>query len=303
VKHWLEKMGEKAEANPQPRGYLDTWAVVMLGVELKSDDHAAYVYEVSRKWLISAVARALTPGCKADSVLILEGNQGLGKSSALRILAGDDWFGDALPPMSSKDASDYIRGKWIIEMAELSNINKAEVEVVKAFVSRAEERFRPAYGRNEVTYPRACVFAGSTNKSDYLRDETGNRRFWPLRCGAIDLDGLKEHRDALWAAAYHAHQANEEWWLSGKAEAVAREEQDKRLSEDLWTDEIRKYCEGRSDISIKEVLEVLMQTVDRVGRQEQNRVTAALASLGFEKDGRFNSGDQKGRTKYSRKGA
>ena len=301
VKMYLEDVAGKYPSDDEGSSLLDIWAVEYLGVRPNGDEHALYVVDVSRKWLISAVARALSPGCKADSVLILEGSQGLGKSTALRILAGDDWFGDALPPMASKDASDYIRGKWIIEMAELSNINKAEVEVVKAFVSRAEERFRPAYGRNEVTYPRACVFAGSTNKSDYLRDETGNRRFWPLRCGAIDLDGLTEHRDKIWAAAYHAYQAKEEWWLTGDAEAIARSEQDKRLSEDVWADEIRKYCDGRTEVSVKEILADAMHiTVDKVGRQEQNRATAALASLGFEKDGRFTSGDQKGRTRYSR---
>lgn len=301
VKMYLEDVAENHPSDGKGRNLLDSWAVEYLGVKLSGGEQALYVAEVSRKWLISAVARALSPGCKADSVLILEGSQGLGKSTALRILAGDDWFGDALPPMATKDASDYIRGKWIIEMAELSNINKAEVEVVKAFVSRTEERFRPAYGRNEVTYPRACVFAGSTNKSDYLRDETGNRRFWPLRCGDIDLDGLTEHRDKIWAAAYHAYQAKEEWWLSGDAEAVARSEQDKRLSEDVWADEIRKYCDGRIEVSVKEILADAMHiTVDKVGRQEQNRATAALASLGFEKDGRFTSGDQKGRTRYSR---
>jgi hypothetical protein len=301
VKMYLEDVAEKYPSDSEANKLLGIWAIRYLGVDPKGDDQLLYVCDVSRKWLVSAVARAISPGCKADSVLILEGSQGLGKSSALRILAGDDWFGDALPPMATKDASDYIRGKWIIEMAELSNINKAEVEVVKAFVSRAEERFRPAYGRNEVTYPRACVFAGSTNKSDYLRDETGNRRFWPLRCGAIDLDGLGEARDKLWAAAYHAYQAKEEWWLSGYAEAIARREQDKRLSEDVWADEIRKYCDGRIEVSVKEILADAMHiTVDKVGRQEQNRATAALASLGFEKDGRFTSGDQKGRAKYSR---
>jgi len=128
-------------------GRIDEWLMTFCNVQPASDAEAAYVREVGAKWLISAVARVMRPGCKADGVLILEGAQGARKSTTLRNLAGEDWFGDSLPPMTSKDASDYLRGKWIIEMAELSNINKAEVEVVKAFISRESERFRPAYAR------------------------------------------------------------------------------------------------------------------------------------------------------------
>lgn len=117
-----------------------------LGVNPKDEDEKAYVQAVSRLSLIQGVARALNPGCKADSVPILEGGQGIGKSTAIRELHGADWFGDALPPMSSKDASDYVRGKWGIEFAELAFQQKAEVEAQKAFISRREERFRPAYG-------------------------------------------------------------------------------------------------------------------------------------------------------------
>ena len=150
-----------------------------LGVIPRDDKEKAYVCAVSRLSFIQAVARALNPGCKADSVPILEGGQGIGKSTAIRVLHGSDWFGDALPPMASKDASDYLRGKWGIELAELA-FQQAEVEAQKAFISRREERFRPAYGREEVCYPRRCVFWSTTNRNDYIKDDTGNRRFLPI---------------------------------------------------------------------------------------------------------------------------
>ena len=301
VKHWLEEMGEKAEANPQSRGYLDTWAVVMLGVELKSDEHAEYVYEVSRKWLISAVARALDAGCKADAVLILEGSQGAGKSTALRMLAGEEWFGDALPQMGTKDASDYLRGKWIVELAELSNINKAEVEIVKAFISRTEERFRPAYGRSEICYPRQCVFAGTTNKADYLRDETGNRRFWPIKCGKIDADMIKSQREMLWGEAVRAYKSGEKWWLSEHVEEYARAEQGKRLSVDEWTSIVHNYCSGKDAVAISQIATEALQIESKdINRQNQNRISTILSAIGFSRDGKFSTGEMRNKARFVR---
>ncbi len=132
------------------KSQLSTWMEIYLGVKPRSPSEKQYVRAVSRLSLIQAVARALTPGCKADSVPILEGGQGVGKSTALRILHSPDWFGDALPPMGTKDASDYLRGKWGIELAELAFQRKADIEAQKAFISKNEERFRPAYGREEI---------------------------------------------------------------------------------------------------------------------------------------------------------
>lgn len=301
VRHYLEDLGRKAEENPEDDDYLDQWAIRMLGVEPQSDEHRLYVYEVSRKWIISAVARALDAGCKADGVLIMEGSQGAGKSTALRVLAGDEWFGDALPQMGTKDASDYLRGKWIVELAELSNINKAEVEIVKAFVSRTEERFRPAYGRSEICYPRHCVFAGTTNKSDYLRDETGNRRFWPIKCGTIDIALIRKEREKLLGEAVRAYLNGEEWWLSGEAEAYARTEQDKRLAVDEWTGEIENYCQARLEVAITEVAkEVFDISAKEVNRQTQNRISSILSSIGFVRSGKFTTGELRNKAKFVR---
>lgn len=297
---WLTGLADKY---PNPNmDLLNSWAIAALGAKYESDEQERYVKAVSRKWIISAVARALRPGCKADGVLIMEGMQGTGKSTALSVLAGEDWFGDALPPMGSKDAADYVRGKWIIELAELSNINKAEVEIVKAYISRTEERFRPAYGRSEITYPRHCVFAGTTNKSDYLRDETGNRRFWPINCGKVDIEKLKAIREELFAAAVVALNNGEKWWLTEDEDAIARSEQGQRLSEDIWVDAIRSWMSEsrRTEVTIQMVAsDALLLDRSKVGRQEQNRITAALSTIGFEKEAQRRShGEHRFKTVY-----
>jgi predicted P-loop ATPase len=145
---------------------------------------------------------------------VLEGKQGAGKSSILRALAGDEWFHDGLSDMHGKDASAALRGKWIIELPELSAMRRSDTEAVKAFLSRTEERYRPAYGRTEVIKPRRCVFAGTTNRNDYLTDDTGERRFWPVTVGAVKLDELTQDREQIWAEAVDLYRNGARWWLA-----------------------------------------------------------------------------------------
>jgi predicted P-loop ATPase len=151
VRHFLEALRWDGTSR------VDNWLATYCGAP-----PSRLTSKVGRAWLVSAVARALIPGCKADCALVLEGKQGAGKSSALKALAGRDWFHDGLSDLHSKDASAGLRGKWIIELPELSAMRRSDVEAVKAFLSRTEERYRPAYGRAEVIEPRRCVFAGTT---------------------------------------------------------------------------------------------------------------------------------------------
>src|SRR5262249_52673601 len=153
-------------------------------------DSSDYARAVGARRLISAVARIYEPGCQADHVLILEGPQGQGKSTALRTI-GEPFYSDDIAELGTKDASLGTAGVWIVELPELYAMARAEVSKVKSFFSRRTDRFRPPYGRRMVEAHRQCVFAGSVNNDVYLKDETGGRRFWPLQCGRIDLDSLR----------------------------------------------------------------------------------------------------------------
>jgi predicted P-loop ATPase len=216
---------------------LDTWAVAYLGAE-DTPLHRS----IAALWMVSAVARIMQPGCKADHMLILEGPQGIRKSTALKVLASEPWFTDELAELGSKDAAQQMRGIWIIEMAELDAIGHADVSRIKAFLSRTTDRYRPPYERYVVTVPRQCVFAGTVNPDTYLRDETGNRRFWPLRCGDIDLDGLRRDRDQLWAEAVTRYRAGAPWWIEDRAlVAEASAAQEARYQGDAWDARIERW--------------------------------------------------------------
>ena len=144
------------------------------------------------------------------------------------------WFSDELADLGTKDAAQDLRGKWIVELGELSALNRGAVERVKAFMSRRVDHYRPSYGTRSQDFPRQCVFIGSTNADAYLGDETGGRRFWPVKVGAIDLDALKRDRDQLWAEAVAAYRADEKWWLDKETEKAAAVEQGDRRIVDPW---------------------------------------------------------------------
>ena len=303
VRHYLEALPSLSVEEASE--YLETVLITHFGLKVWGEHPETLIYSkiVFRKWLISAVARALQPGCKADHVLILEGAQGAGKSTAIRKLCGDMYFGDTLPRLDTKDANDYVRGKWIIELAELSSVSKTEVEHVKAFITRTEEKFRPAFGRAEITYQRRCVFIGTTNRSDYLRDETGNRRFWPIKLEAVDVAAIERDRDLIWSAAKALFDAGEPWWLSDDEAELAYGQQQQRTAHDPLFEEIANWlqCHAIERTSIMEVyLSVLckdQETPDPVMPHAlAHRIRGALLDAGYASTGKkFTSGENKGR--------
>lgn len=182
---------------------------------------------IGQRWMISAVARIMQPGCKADHVLLLEGPQGIGKSTALQILASPPWFTDHLSDLGSKDSRIELSGRWIIELGEFAS-RRSELER-KAFLTACADNYRAPYERRSQWVPRATVFAASTNDRIPLTDETGGRRYWPVTCGRIDLEALKRDRDALWSEAYALYQAGTPWWDDFEAfrEALAVEQENR----------------------------------------------------------------------------
>ena len=221
---------------------LDAWLTTYCHVE-----DTAYSRAVGRITLIAAVARAFQPGCKMDTVTILEGLQGWNKSTVWRVLASDAWFTDALPDLHTKDAAQALRGKWFVEFAELDNFKRAEIETIKRFISATQDHYRPAYGRRVVTFPRSNVFVGTTNKWAYFLDETGNRRYLPVRVQApCDLEALHRDRDQLWAEATHAYTNGTRWYIDDPdLLRQATVEQAERIEEDPWGEPVRQHLDTR----------------------------------------------------------
>jgi predicted P-loop ATPase len=177
-----------------------------------------------------------------------------------------------------------LAGAWIIELAELDSISRAEVSRIKAFMSRTTDRFRPPYGRRVVEQPRQCVFAGTANDNEYLRDETGGRRWWPIGCSSIDIDGLAAARDQLWAEARDRYAAAEPWWLeTDELNCCAAEEQDARYRADPWRPRIREFIGDKASVSVPEVLSGLGLAIKDQTQIHANRVAACLKSLGWRR--------------------
>ncbi|SNT21657.1 VapE domain-containing protein [Tropicimonas sediminicola] len=258
--------------------------------------------EAGARWMISAVARAFHPGVKVDHMLVLEGDQGAGKSSGIRALAGgDDWFGDNLPDMGRKDAQEYVAGKWIIEVAELVAARR-DIDAVKAFITRQTDEFRWSYDREVDRRPRQCVFIGTTNDDHYLRDETGNRRFWPVRIDRMDVERIKQDRSQLWAEAVALYRKGTKWWLPPEVETLAKEAQAARLDTDPWQEDVAAYIADKDAVTPREVLVWgLSKDAANCTRQDSNRVVGILQTLGFERDARLTAGDLKGHWNYRRR--
>lgn len=192
-------------------------------------DDTLYTRAVTRKALIGAVARIMEPGCKHDHVLVLIGPQGCRKSTTLKKL-GKHWFSDSLYTVSGKDAYEQLQGYWIIEMGEMAATKKADLELIKQFVSKQTDSYRSAYARRTQEHPRQCAFFGTTNDDEFLRDATGGRRFWPVMVtdvGREKGDTLTDETvDQIWAEIVVRYNAGEQWYLSGDIELQAREVQD-----------------------------------------------------------------------------
>ncbi len=189
-----------------------------------------HIRRISARWFTAAIARALDPGCKMDNVLILEGRQGIKKSTFFDVLGGP-FFKDASLNLKDKDALMMATASWVIELAELASFKSANTEDLRKFITTRIDSYRPPYAADLGDYPRRCVLVGTTNERNYLRDAKGNRRFWPIKVTKIDIDALKRDRDQLWAEAVVRYQAGEDWWLDEDEEAIAATHADKRSIE------------------------------------------------------------------------
>jgi predicted P-loop ATPase len=246
------------------REYLDalTWdqeprLQIWLLEYLSAQGDTPYLAAIGRKFLISAVARIMAPGCQVDHVLALEAPQGAGKTSAVRALAmRPEWAAGDLPEIHGKDARLQLAGRWIIEIAELKAVRTSEIEAQKSFITQTHDTFRPPYGRRTAQFPRQSVFIATTNESEYLRDRTGNRRWWPVRCGAIDVAALTRDRDHLWAEAVHEFRAGTAWHLTAAETALAMAEQHERVHVTELEQDVATYLDTVTgdSVTVREVL-------------------------------------------------
>jgi len=272
---------------------LDTWLTKYAGV-----DDNVYTRAVGRKTLCGAVARVFNPGIKFDTMLVLEGEQGIGKSTLVNIL-GDDWYGDVSITDNDKDTIDAMRGNWIIEVSEMVCSRKVETDKLKSFLSKTSDRVRLAYRRNAEDYPRQSIFIGTINPeegSGYLKDTTGNRRFWPVTCRKVDIEGLRSVRDQLLAEATDKYFRGEKLYLEDDIARIAHEETELRRQKDAWIDPIYNWLlrpdietqERRTVVTGREVLEECIGIpISRITNRELNRIAQIMVKeLGWEK-GKF----------------
>ena len=279
---WLSSLRWDGE----PR--LDTWLIVYCGVQ-----DSVFAQEAGRCWLLGAVARAFCPGTQFDHCIVLEGTQGIGKSSLLKTLS-NGWFQE-LEDFSGKDSAEVLMGTWIVEISELSALKKSDMESVKRFLTTTVDRYRPPYGRHVVDRPRTCVFAGTTNQNEYLQDPSGNRRFWPIHCGEIKRDAFKRDRDQLLAEAVIRYHQGESFLMTSEAQQVARQQQEFRCQTDSWIDRIADFVATRQLVSMEEILTEALQIREpgQWKRSDEMRVGAIMQKLGWVK-GRLQQGGKRG---------
>ncbi len=264
--------------------------------------------EMVRRWMIGAAARALWPGVKLDTALMLVGAQGIGKSTFFSIL-GSTWHSDTFVDITNKDSFVQIHSAWIYELSELENVVTGRAESrLKAWLTSTHDSFRAPYQRTAERRARAVVICGTTNRARFLTDDTGSRRFWIVPVGQmIPRDLLTEMRDQLWAEAVCAAESREPWWLSEETERQREAANDAHVEEDAWSEAAEKYLEGRHETSVSDLLEHGLDVkTSYQGRSEQMRAARILRSAGWERVRDSISDRESGwarRWKYVRRGS
>lgn len=257
----------------------------------------AYIASVSKNFWLSMVARIYEPGCKMDNTVVLEGGQGVGKSSAVAAIGGQ-WYMEQKEDVDDKDFYQVIQGRWVIEISEMHSFNRAAMSGVKRTISSMTDRYRASYDRRAADHPRQCVFICTTNHYDWNKDETGARRFWPVRCaGDVDVHEVRRRRNDLFAEAVAVYKAAgvceaclghpsrrceaHDWWTMPFEETL--NEQRNRFDADPWLESITEFVSLRTEVRVMEVLtERLKIEEGKVGRADQMRVASCLRILGWE---------------------
>ena len=246
-----------------------------------------WIRVVTRKFLIAAMARAMDPGCQVDNVLVLQGAQGGGKTSFVRVL-GAGFHVETSLDLHNKDAVMTASGNWLVELGELASLKKSDVESVRNFITRREDQIRLPYGRAIKTMPRRCVFIGTTNSRQPLTDPEGNRRFWVVSVGTVDTAGLETVKEQIWAEALHAYRSGEKWWLDQKEAKRAAQEAKVYEAEDITETEILAWLSEQKAwpafLTASEVAsKVLHRMAGQMTSQEIAAINRTMANMGWER--------------------
>ncbi len=280
VRSWLASLPRWDGIARLPRFFVDACGAPL----------TPYTEAVGRAFFVAAVARVMKPGCKVDTMLTLEGKQGVGKSKLLLELFSTQWHIEISYAPGSLDFFQSLRGCWLAEFGELSQFDKADTNKIKQVLTQVQDTYRASYGHHAGTYPRQVVFAGSTNKKEWGFDETGMRRFLPITCTEINVQFVTDNRDQLWAEALHRFQAGETWWDIPDAE----KEQDARFDYDAWEEKVHEWIERRTTgvfpltFSINDVYEGAIHNdscrgIPPITRGDQVRLGRVLTRLGWQR--------------------
>jgi predicted P-loop ATPase len=264
---WMESLSW----DKQPR--IDRFFVDALGVK-----ESNYSISASKNFWLSMPARIFRPGCQFDNMVVFEGKQGAGKTSAMRLIGGP-WHCEAQENVTSKDFFMILHGKLLVEIAELSSFPRSEILRIKQVISCLSDRYRSPYERSTADHPRMSIFVATTNENKYLHDVTGGRRFWPVECGNIDLGYIKEFREQLFAEAVFRFKKNEPWHIMPIEETM--EQQESRRQNDVWEDLIGDYCRFKDSVTVNEVSASLGIEKAKLDMTIQRRIGTILIQLGF----------------------
>lgn len=272
---WLNSL----EWDGHPR--LDDWLGDTLGVE-----RSPYTVAVANNWPISMVARAFRPGVQADHMPVLEGKMGRGKSSFLAILGGE-WYDAITTAIGDKDFLQSLQGTWLVEIPDMAGFGRREHGLIISTISIRKDRYRASYGRYVEDHQRGCILSATSENDEYLQDARGRRRFWPLRCTAIDLDALHAMRESIFAEAVAKYKAGSAWY---EMPDTTEDEQDARVEQDMWTDDVLNYAQSMWDqaggkstqitstLLLSSALEIRLRDQSQ---KEKNRIAAILRGNGW----------------------
>jgi len=269
-------------------------------VRLGEAPDTLYARTVTKNFFLGAVSRILHPGSQVDSVLVLEGKQGVGKSSFFRIIASEPWYMETMINIGSKDGYQVLRRKWIVEFAELSALRRADFWQINQFITAVKDTYRPSYGRSPIDFPRQVVYGGSVNPdgAGYLNDPTGARRFWAVPVGKIDLKALRSERAQLWAEAVFRYRQNEKWHLHDtRLLKAAADEAEERRQADPWEQHVGEFLimngalYKKHGVRIEDLLsEAIEMPKDRQGHADRIRMGRVLHVIGWGRAVRSSDG-------------